>query len=76
MVFARKVWKLLVGVKDALALIFLLLFFVALFGILSARPNPGLVRDGALLLDLDGVVVEEVAPVDPIAALKKEMPLH
>ncbi|VVS98491.1 signal peptide peptidase SppA [Erythrobacter sp. EC-HK427] len=77
MVFARKVWKLLVGVKDALALIFLLLFFVALFGILSVRPNPGLVRDGALLLDLDGVVVEEVAPVDPIAALlSQSMPVR
>ncbi|WP_271076998.1 signal peptide peptidase SppA [Aurantiacibacter sp. MUD61] len=69
MVFARKVWKLLVAIKDGLALIFLLLFFLALFAVLSARPNPGVVRDGALLLDIDGVVVEEVAPVDPFAAL-------
>lgn len=69
MVFARKVWKLLVALKDGLALIFLLLFFLALFAILNARPNPGVVRDGALLLELEGVVVEEVAPVDPIAAL-------
>lgn len=69
MVFARKVWKLLVGIKDALALIFLLLFFSGLFAILSARPNPGIVRDGALLLELDGLVVEEVSPVDPIEAL-------
>ncbi len=34
--FPRKVWNLLVGIKDALALIFLLLFFVALFGLLAA----------------------------------------
>ena len=67
--FARKVWHLLVGIKDALALLFLLLFFLALFAILSARPNPGVVRDGALLLDIDGVVVEEVAPIDPLTAL-------
>jgi protease-4 len=47
----------------------MLLFFVALFGILSARPNPGKVRDGALLIELDGTVVEEKSLVDPISAL-------
>lgn len=67
--FARKVWRLLVGIKDALALLFLLLFFTALFALLSTRPNPGYVRDGALLLAIEGSVVEEVAPVDPLRAL-------
>ena len=67
--FAGKVWRLLVGIKDALALLFLLLFFGVLFAALAARPNPGAVREGALLLQLDGVVVEEVAPVDPLAVL-------
>lgn len=67
--FARKVWRLLVGIKDGLALLFLLLFFGMLFTVLSARPNPGMVRDGALLLDLNGVLVEEVAPIDPLQAL-------
>ncbi len=69
MAFARKVWKFLVAVKDGLALLFLLLFFMLLFALLSARPSPGVVRDGALLLDIDGVLVEEVAPIDPFAAL-------
>ena len=69
MAFARKVWRLLVGIKDGLALVFLLLFFTALFAILSAKPNPGVVREGALLLDIDGVVVEEVSPLDPIEVL-------
>lgn len=67
--FARKVWRLLVGIKDGLALLFLLLFFGLLFAALSARPNPGVVRDGALLLDIDGVIVEEVSPIDPFTAL-------
>ncbi|MCB2066528.1 MAG: signal peptide peptidase SppA [Erythrobacter sp.] len=67
--FARKVWRLLVDIKDALALLFLLVFFAALFAVLSARPNPGYVRDGALLLDIEGSVVEEVSPVDPLQAL-------
>ena len=67
--FARKVWRLLVGIKDGLALLFLLLFFGLLFAALSARPNPGVVRDGALLLDINGVIVEEVSPIDPFQAL-------
>lgn len=67
--FVVKVWKILVGIKDGLVLLFMLLFFVALFGILSARPNPGQVRDGALLIALDGVVVEEKSVTDPIQAL-------
>lgn len=68
--FPRKVWNLLVGIKDALALIFLLLFFVALFGLLAGRPNAGLpVSQGALLIELDGVVSEQPAEVDTLAAL-------
>jgi len=61
MSFAGRIWRFLVGIKDALSLIFLLLFFMALFSVLTARPNPGQVRDGALLLDIDGYVVEERA---------------
>ncbi|WP_284124515.1 signal peptide peptidase SppA [Parerythrobacter aestuarii] len=66
--FASKVWKLLVGIKDGLSLLFLLLFFSALFAVLTARPSPAQVRDGALLLELDGVVVEEKSVIDPIEA--------
>jgi protease-4 len=69
MIFARKVWHILVGIKDAFALLFLLLFFWALYAVLTARPNPGLVREGALLLKLDGTVVEEPAKIDPVAVL-------
>ena len=69
MSFFGKVWKVLVGVKDGLVLLFMLLFFVALFGILSARPSPGAVQDGALLIALSGRVVEEKSALDPIEAL-------
>lgn len=67
--FARKVWHLLVAVKDGLSLVFLLLFFGLLYAALTARPSPAQIRDGALLLELDGVVVEEKSIVDPIEAL-------
>jgi protease-4 len=69
MTFAGKAWRLLVGIKDALALLLLLLFFSLLFAALSARPSPVAVRDGALLLELDGSVVEEVSQVDALQAL-------
>jgi len=69
MSFAGKVWRLLVGVKDGLSLVFLLLFFSVLYAVLTARPSAGSVRDGALLLELDGVIVEEQAAIDPFAVL-------
>ncbi|RZV34656.1 MAG: signal peptide peptidase SppA [Sphingomonadaceae bacterium] len=69
MAFAGKVWKLLVGIKDGLSLLFLLLFFFILFAILTARPGPAQIRDGALLLELNGVIVEEASAIDPIQAL-------
>ena len=67
--FAGKVWRLLVGIKDGLVLLFMLLFFGLIFAILTARPSPAQVREGALLLELDGVIVEERTPIDPFAAL-------
>lgn len=68
--FPRKVWRLLVAIKDALALAFLLLFFVVLFGLLTARPNAALpVGEGALLLRLDGILSEQPAEIDGFMAL-------
>jgi len=69
MVFARKVWRFLVALKDGLALLFLLVFFGALYAVLSVRPGPAQVHEGALLLRLNGAVVEEPAQTDPVALL-------
>ncbi len=69
MKLVRGAWRLLVGIKDALVLLFMLCFFGALFAILSARPNPGAVKDGALVLNLDGMIVEQASRRDPFAAI-------
>ncbi|RJF90443.1 signal peptide peptidase SppA [Sphingomonas cavernae] len=69
MSFVRGAWKLLVGVKDALVLLFMLLFFVLLWAALSARPNPADVTAGALLVDLSGTLVEQPEEVDPLSLL-------
>ena len=59
MKFVSAIWKLLVGIKDALALLLLILFFAGLYGALSARPAA--VKDGVLDLNLNGSVVEQPA---------------
>lgn len=71
------VWRLLVGIKDMLALAFLLLFFFALFAILSGKPNPAnAFSEGALLLRLDGTISEQPVPQDPFAALNGGSPVR
>ncbi len=59
--FAGKVWKLLVGIKDGLVLLFMLLFFGLLYAAMTARPTLGAGDRGALLFQLDGPIVEQPA---------------
>ncbi len=72
MAFMKSAWRFLVVIKDGLALLFLLIFFFALYAFLSSGPNPGAVRDGALYLQLDGVVSEQPAALDPVEALMSQ----
>src|ERR1700741_4337746 len=57
MKFVRAIWKLLVGIKDALVLLVLIIFFAGLYGALSARPAA--VKEGVLDFNLNGSVVEQ-----------------
>src|SRR5688572_23671458 len=59
--FLGKLWRLLVGVKDALVLLFMLIFFGLLYAMLSASPSVGPGDRGALVLNLSGAIVEEPA---------------
>ena len=76
MKLVRGAWKLLVGIKDALALLLLLLFFAALFALLSARPGAKAIGDGALVLKLDGAIVEQPADQDVTASLSGQSVGH
>ena len=67
--FVGKVWRLLVGVKDGLVLILLLLFFGVLFAALSANPYPSSAAEGALMLDLKGSIVEQPAEASTLELL-------
>ena len=75
MEFAGKVWRLLIGIKDGLALAFLLLFFMALYAALAAQAPLAVVRQGALTIRLDGAVVEEPAGFDASALLSGSLPV-
>jgi protease-4 len=68
MKLVRGAWKLLVGIKDALVLVAMLLFFAAIFAALNARQRPSAIGDGALVLKLDGPIVEQPEEV-PFTAL-------
>ena len=68
MKLVRGAWKLLVAIKDGLVLIAILLFFGLLFAALNARPGAKPIKDGALVLKLDGPIVEQPEEVAPFAA--------
>src|SRR3712207_2015040 len=59
MKFAGKVWRLLVGIKDAMVLLLMLLFFGGLYAALSTSPYKDSAREGALRLNLAGAIVEQ-----------------
>jgi protease-4 len=65
MKFVGKVWKLLVGIKDGLVLLFMLLFFALLYAAMTASPTVGSGEKGALLLDLSGPIVEQPSQASP-----------
>lgn len=75
MKFVKGAWALLVGIKDALVLFAMLVFFGGLYAVLSSSPNPGGGRDGALLLSLDGPIVEQREALDPRDILLGRAPL-
>ena len=69
MSFVKGAWRILVGIKDALVLLLLLLFFGALYTALSFTPAPPRVGNGALVLKLNGVIAEQPAEVDAFSQL-------
>jgi len=69
MEFAKNVWKLLVGIKDGMVLVAMLLFFMVLCAVLTARAPETHERSGALLIRLNGALVEEKSDADPVGAL-------
>ncbi|WBO23561.1 signal peptide peptidase SppA [Sphingomonas abietis] len=68
--FLKGLWKFLVGVKDALALLALLIFFGAIFAALSGGGKTTIPSDGgALVLNLQGSLAEQPADARPFDVL-------
>ena len=64
MKLVRLAWSILRGVKDGLVLIFMLLFFGALYMAMSATPNAARNKGGALVLGFDGPIVDQPTAID------------
>lgn len=69
MTFATSAWRALVAVKDGLTLLVLLSFFLIIYVALASRFASFRSHEGALLLRLDGSIVEQASSFDPVQAL-------
>lgn len=68
------VWRILVGIKDLLVLCLIALFFIGLSALLASA-RPARVPDGAaLVVALDGPIVDQAADVSPFAAAQGGVP--
>ena len=65
----RGAWRVLVGIKDGLVLLLMLLFFGILAAALTSRPASKAIGTGALVLELKGSIVEQPASISPTQAL-------
>ena len=73
MSFLKSAWGFLVGVKDALVLLFMLLLFGLLWAAFSFQAPAISVPDGAALnIELDGLLVDQASEVSPLASLTGE----
>ena len=73
MQFLKSVWGFLVGVKDALVLLFMLLLFAALWASFSTRGGIANVPDGAALhIEMDGLLVDQASEPSPLGLLGGE----
>ncbi|MBB4631203.1 signal peptide peptidase SppA [Sphingosinicella soli] len=69
MAIVRGFWRFLVGIKDALALLFLLFL---LFGFLALRQGTAQInvpQNGALVLNINGYLVDQATDPDPLTML-------
>jgi protease-4 len=64
---ALKIWRVVVGVKDFLVLLLLLLFFGLLWAALSQSTPPRVPDGAALVLSLDGAIVDQASEQSPFA---------
>ncbi len=67
MAFVRGTWAFIVGVKDLLVLLLLLLFFGLLWAVLHTRAPLSVPSGAALVIDLNGTIVDQASERSPFA---------
>ncbi len=66
MSIVRGIWRFLVGVKDMLVLLLLVIFFVGLWTALNHRTTLTVPDGGALVIELDGAIVDQAVGRSPL----------
>ncbi|WP_237750928.1 signal peptide peptidase SppA [Gallaecimonas xiamenensis] len=66
-------WKALNGLRRLVMSLLVLFIVIAIIGSLGESEGPEVPKDGALLLNLDGVLVEKAKTVDPLEAVAQEL---
>jgi protease-4 len=67
-------WRVLVGIKDLLVLLLLAIFFVALSAALSSGKVARVPDGGALVIALDGAIVDQASETTPFNAASGNVP--
>ena len=76
MTILKGLWKLLVGVKDLLVLIFMVVLFGTLIAVVNREaPTPQVADGGALVVPMAGVLVSQAQDVDPFALIAGGSPV-
>ena len=76
MAILKGLWKLLVGVKDLLVLIFMVVLFGTLIAVVNREaPTPQVADGGALVVPMAGVLVSQAQDVDPFALIAGGSPV-
>ncbi|WKE67188.1 signal peptide peptidase SppA [Gallaecimonas kandeliae] len=66
-------WQAINGLRRLVMSLFVLFILVLVIGSLGEAEGPKVPKDGALLLNLDGVIVEKAKTKDPFEAFAKEL---
>ena len=70
MSIVRGFWRVLVGVKDFLVLLLMVLIFAVIFAAVNREEAaPQIAEGGALTIPLDGYLVTQAQPIDPFQLL-------
>ena len=62
----KKVWQVITAIKNAMGNLLFIAFIVFVIAALIGRESEGIPASTVMVVDPDGVIVEQLRPIDPI----------